>query len=154
MGKPLNRKYKRNGGYIQRHEEWLSSPAYRDLKPVARCLLEEFQRIYRPNRNGQLSISVANAAKLTHASKEPVSRAFYELADHGFLKPMKDAYWTERAAREWALTFESLNGREPTDDWKRWSSTNPVFQLPRPKKFRITSPDIGQGCPRYGTELA
>ena len=25
------------------HEEWLASPAYRDLRPVERCLLEEFQ---------------------------------------------------------------------------------------------------------------
>jgi len=40
MGKPLNRKYKRKGGYIQKSEEWLASPAYRDLKPIARCLLE------------------------------------------------------------------------------------------------------------------
>ena len=133
MGKPLNRKYKRKGGYVQKSEERLASPAYRDLKPIARCLLEEFQRLFRPDRNGHLSISVANACKLVKASKESVSKAFYELADHGFLKPTKDAYWIERIAREWALTFEPLNGREPTDDWKRWSLGNPVFELPRMK---------------------
>ena len=132
MGKPLSRKYKRNGGYVQKHEEWLSSPAYRDLKPIARCLLEEFQRIYRPDRNGKLSISVANACILVNASKESLSNAFYELAKHGFIKPTKDAYWMERMAREWTLTFEPLNGREPTDDWKKWEVDKPVFDLPRP----------------------
>ena len=96
MGNHLSRKYKRKGGYVQKYEEWLASPAYRDLKPIARCLLEEFQRLFRPDRNGQLSISVANACKLVKASKESVSKAFYELADHGFLKPMKDAFWMER----------------------------------------------------------
>jgi len=133
MGKSLSRKYKRKGGYVQKSEERLASPAYRDLKPIARCLLEEFQRLFRPDRNGHLSISVANACILVKASKESVSKAFYELADHGFLKPMKDAYWIERIAREWALTFEPLNNREPTDNWKKWSPNNPVFELPRTK---------------------
>ena len=154
MAKLLNQKYRRSGGYIQRHEDWLSSPAYRDLKPIARCLLEEFQRIYRPDRNGKLSISVLKAAKLINASKESVSRAFYELAEHGFLKPMKDAYWIERMAREWTLTFESLNGREPTDDWKNWTPGIPVFELPRPKKIKIRRRDIGQSCPKNRTGLS
>jgi len=127
--KPL-KKPKRAGSFIQLHEEILASPAYRDLNPVARCLLTELQRIYRPSRNGRLSISVMNAAKLIRVNKDTASKAFRSLAEHGFIVLTKGAYWQERLAREWRLTFSEFNGREPTDDWKRWRLDQPVVTLP------------------------
>ena len=121
---------KRAGPFIQLHEEILASPAYRDLNPVARCLLIEFQRIYRPSRNGRLSISVMNAAKLIRVHKDTASKAFRSLAEHGFIVLTRGEYWQERLAREWRLTFSEYNGREPTDDWKRWKPDQPVVTLP------------------------
>ena len=59
---------KRAGAYVQLHEVILASPAYRDLSPGARALLIEFLRIHRPSRNGRLSISILNAAKLLNVS--------------------------------------------------------------------------------------
>lgn len=126
MAKSFNKKIKRQGRFIQRHEEWLLSPAYRDLKPPARCLLEEFQRVYMPSRNGLLSIAVANARTLLNVSKETASKAFYDLSEHGFIVLTKGQVWTERMAREWKLTFEPCGTREPTDEWKRWSKDNPI----------------------------
>ena len=113
------------------HEEILASPAYRDLTPAARSLLTEFQRIYRPSRNGQLSIAVVNAAQLIKVHKDTALKQFNSLAEHGFIVLTKGAYWQERLAREWRLTFEECNGREPTDDWKRWRPGQPVVTLPK-----------------------
>lgn len=144
MAKSFNNKIKRQGGFIQKHEEWLACPAYRDLKPSARCLLEEFQRVYRPDRNGQLSISVANAKVLLNVSKETASKAFYDLSEHGFIVLTKGQVWTERIAREWKLTFMPCGTREPTDEWKLWSKDNPVNSI----RKKIPRRNIGQDCPK------
>ena len=155
VAKSFVSKYTRKGGYIRRFEEMLSSPAYRDLKPVARCLLEEFQRIYRPDRNGQLSLSVKNASALLNAHKDTCGRAFYELAEHGFIELKKGHYWTQRLAREWALTFEELNGREPTDDWKKWELGKPVVKLSmKPRYKKSKSGNVVQDCPKKSTSLS
>ena len=116
MPKPKN--YKRSGSYVQRYEIMLASPAYRDLSPNARCLLEEFQRIYRPGRNGALSISTRNATKLLNVAEPTAMKAFDSLTTHGFLILKNHENWFQRKAREWALTFEPINGREPSEDRK------------------------------------
>ena len=141
---------KRAGPFVQLHEEILESPAYRDLNPVARCLLTEFQRIYRPSRNGLLSISVMNAGKLIKANKDTASKAFRSLAEHGFIVLTKGEYWQERLAREWRLTFEPCNGREPTDDWKRWKLGHPVVTLPNKSRSQTR----GQSRPNPRASLS
>lgn len=128
--------YHRSGGYIRRYEEMLASPAYRDLTTYARCLLEEFQRIYRAGRNGRLSISTKRAAELIKISEPTATRTFYELIDHGFIVLTKGQLWQERKAREWRLTFEpGATGQEPTDEWRTWTPD----KKSRPKKQ-------GQNC--------
>ena len=118
-GKSNNR-----GGYIRRREEMLASPAYRDLKPPARCLLEEFQRKYRNNRC-DLSISTNDAKELLNVSEPTACKAFHELSKHGFIVLTSGHLWQERLAREWRLTFEKYNGRQPTDEWRSWSPDRP-----------------------------
>lgn len=123
--------------FVLLEEKILASPAYRDLKPAERCLLTEFQRIFRPWRNGQLSISVVNAAQLIHVNKDTASTAFWSLAAHGFIALTRGEYWQERLAREWRLTFECCNGREPTNDWRRWKPGQPVVTLPNKSRSQI-----------------
>ena len=144
------KKPKRAGYFIMLHEEILASPAYRDLTPAARSLLTEFQRIYRPNRNGQLSISVVNAAQLIRVNKDTALKKFNSLAEHGFIVLTRGEYWQERLAREWRLTFEPCKGREPTDGWKRWKPGQPVVTLP--KKSR--SQTRGQSRPNPRDSLS
>ncbi len=138
-----NNNYTRRGGYIRRFEYMLASPAYRSLSTNARCLLEEFQRIYRPDRNGHLSISTKNAAKLLNISEPSASNAFYELAACGFIKLKNYALWQERKAREFSLTFEPMNNREPTDEWKEFTPGKP-YPVPGRKKSRPKKQ--GQNC--------
>jgi len=154
VAKSLASKYKRKGSFIMRHEEILASPAYRDLTPVARCLLEEFQRLYRRNRNS-LSISVKNASGLLNVHKDTAGRAFYELAEHGFITLKKGHDWRERLAREFSLTFEELNSREPTDDWKKWELGKPVVKLSmKPRYKKSKSANVVQDCPKKSTSLS
>ncbi len=149
MAKQLNSSQRRSGSYIKKHEEWMSSPAYRDLKPTARCLLDEFQRIYRPTRNGQLCIGTRKAADLCNVSENTAGNAFHELVEHGFIVLTKGELWMERKTREWRLTIEPTNNREPTDEWKRWAAGKPVATLPR----KNPTLNLRQNCLKNGGRL-
>ena len=130
------RRARRKGGYCALHEEILDSPAYRDLTPAARALHVELLRLYRPDRNGALSLEVRKAAEQTRTHKDTASRAFRELAEHGFIALRHGERWMDHLAREWRITSEPCNGREPTDDWREWQPGKPVAKLPQRKKTR------------------
>lgn len=122
---PKEKNYKRRGGFILQYKVFLESAAYRDLRPPARCLLEEFQLIFLPSRNGQLSICTRTASERLNVSEPTAIKAFKDLVSHGFIILKNHHIWTQRKAREWALTFEPVDGREPTDEWKVWDPDKP-----------------------------
>lgn len=135
------------------YDEVLESPAYLDLHCHARCLLTEFQRIYRPGRNGYLSISVANAAKRLRIHRDTATKVFYELVEHGFLILRQGELWQERKAREWILTMYPYESREPTDDWRNWEKDSPVRIVHRKRK-KTRSQTKGQTVLNKGTRLS
>jgi len=111
----------RGKGFNRMCRVMFDSPAYRDLSLAARALLDEFTHIYRPERNGALSISTKNAARQLNCNERTAIKAFQELIEHGFLMLTEGHYWQQRKAREWRLTFEPCNNREPTDEWEQWT---------------------------------
>ena len=130
---------KRKEYFVRLTETVLKSPAYRDLKPPARALLIEFMRIYRPSRNGRLTIDTATAQSLINSSEKVTDRAFYELSEHGFIKLVKHHSWTTKKGREWAITFLPVNEHEATNDyvdWKKGENENVHPELFRPKWLR------------------
>ena len=118
--KTLHKNYKHPGGFIGLPKVVFESKAYRNLTLVARCLLDELQGIYLPQRNGRLVLSVATASQRLNKSEKTVSAAFLELIEHGFIEHMTQSNWIEGKAREWRLTYEPVDGREPTHEWKLW----------------------------------
>ena len=125
--------------FVRLPETILKSPAYRDLKPPARALLIEFMRIYRPSRNGRLTIDTATAQTLIKSSEKVTDRAFYELSEHGFIKLIKHHSWTTKKGREWAITLLSVNEHEATNDYLRWikgENENVHPELFRPRWLR------------------
>jgi len=120
MSKRLDKRAKRDSSYLKLYEEYLESPAWRDLSTLARSLFVELQRIYRPSRNGKISLDVRKAATLLGVNKSTVGPAFKELESHGFIALDKAHLWRERRAREWRLTTEPCGNAEPTDDWRSW----------------------------------
>lgn len=132
MGKPKAQPpVKRKGYFFKVWAEWFDSPAYRDLSMPARCLLLEFHFIYRPSRNGSLSISIQTAMERLGCAKQTAQNAFRELAAHGFIKLRKGELWQERKAREWSLTIERVGLSEPADDWAHWEPGKIIQSLPR-----------------------
>lgn len=139
MGKsktPPENSIKRDGGFFPVCREWFNSEAYRDLTPLARCLLMEFQNVHYNGRNGRLSISVENAARRLNVTQKTARAPFHELAEHGFIVLTRGEYWQERIAREWRLTFYGCSGREPTDEWRFWKPEQPVVEIPKRTPIR------------------
>ena len=123
--------YRRQGGFIVKHREWLESSAYRDLSLTARCLLDEFLLVHQraPNQNGRLGLSVEKAAPRLGICENTAGPAFHELLAHGFIALGNEAVWVAGKAREYRLTFLPYNGREPTDEWRDWTPDDPVVPV-------------------------
>jgi len=132
VGKPLG-KPKRIDRFIKIESSWFESPAYRDLRPVAKCLLTEFLNIYRPTRNGKLVLSTRQAAKRVGVVENTVINAFHELVEHGFLILTSPHSWTQGMAREFELTIRGMDVRVSKDSWKNWQPGKPVATLYRKK---------------------
>ena len=125
--------------FVQLTGAVLKSPAYRNLKPPARALLIEFMWIYRPSRNGRLTIDTVTAQALINSSEKVTDRAFYELSEHGFIKLIKHHSWTAKKGREWAITFHKVNEHEATNNYLNWvkgKNENVHPELFRPKWLR------------------
>jgi len=123
--------------FVALPESILISHAYLNLKPPPRALLVELLRIYRPSRNGRLTIDTATAQELIQSSEKVTDRAFYELSEHGFIKLIKHHSWTTKKGREWAITFNPVNGHEPTNEFLKWQKgVNMHPDLFRPKWLR------------------
>lgn len=120
----LFKQFKHPGGIIGLPKRVFDSHAYADLSLTARCLLDELQRIHMPSINGRISLSVFNASKRLKQSQNTVRPAFKELEEHGFIERSLDADWLNGKAREWRLTYEKCQGREPTDEWQNWEPKN------------------------------
>ena len=123
--------FKRPGQYVIRHLEWLESDAYRSLSLTARCLLEEFQIVYRPGRNGRLVLPVLTAAERLGVCENTARKAFDELLGTSFIAISEEADWTNGRAREYRLTIEQYKGCEPTDEWPNWTPDAPIWRARR-----------------------
>jgi hypothetical protein len=106
----------------------LNSRAYRSLTPNARALLVELEMLNNGTNNGQIILSVADAAARMGVSDHKAARAaFDELIAVGMIAMAKDAYFKtkvgERRAREWRLTWLAVpNKSGPTHDYLNWQS--------------------------------
>jgi hypothetical protein len=116
--KPLHKKFKHQRGFIGLPRHVFESEQYRTLSLTARCVLDELQNLHRPQRNGRIVLSVERAAIRLNVVENTVRPAFLELQKKGFIERSLDADYTKGRAREWRLTYEPCNGREPTDEWK------------------------------------
>jgi len=130
VGKPL-RKTKFIDRFIKIESKWFESPAYRDLRPVAKCLLNEFLNIYRPTINGKLSLSTRNAAERIGVAENTVINAYHDLVEHGFLILTSHQKWMQGMAREFELTVRGIDVRAPKDSWREWKPGKPVATLYR-----------------------
>ena len=130
-------KFGRQGKSFPVYLEVVDSPAYRSLRPLDRCLLEEFLILNRKvPRNGELNLPVAKAAVLLRVANNTIRSSYYRLMERGFIILERGAAFEERKARLWRISFLPARGREPTDDWRLWAPEYPVVTLGKNKTGR------------------
>lgn len=111
----------------------LSSQAYRSLTPNARSLLVELTMMENGKNNGELFLSVRDAAdRMGVADHSAALKAFADLVTAGFITCTQDGYFAVKAgegsrARSWRLT---------------WLST-PCLKMGPTNEFRDHEPEAG-----------
>jgi hypothetical protein len=122
----------------------LRGAAWCALTPAARALYVELAQRYNGFNNGEISLSVREAAWLLHIAKDTASKTFHELEEKGFIKRSVcgSFNWKLRHATTWILTEFDLGDVPATKEFARW----------QPGKAE-PGPTSGASCPRIGTLL-
>jgi hypothetical protein len=111
----------------------LASPAYRSLSCYARTLLIELHRLYNGDNNGDLYMSVREAAKRIGTSTGTALKALRDLQDRGFIRPRQLGAFSYkfRHATTWVLTEFTFAGQLPEKAFMSWRA---------PRKQNTVSP--------------
>lgn len=164
MGKAVS---KRKAGPAPKHVRlywWLlRSEAYLSLSPRARCLLVELYAAYNGSNNGDVFLSVRDAAERLNVGKTTIAPCFHELEGRGFIRAYQrgNFAWKLGHATTWVLTEYELAGQPPTKDFMSWRSLGIQKPVRRSGRTVRTS---GQGeaskqqscsnCPPVRTDFA
>lgn len=123
-------------------EHWLlKTAAWCSLPPASRALYVAIAQRYNGSNNGEISMSVREAACLIHVAKDTAGHSFRELEEKGFLKRnlCGSFNWKRRHATTWILTEHPLGDEPATKEFARWC----------PEKSEA-GPNVGTTCPNKG----
>ena len=108
-------------------EHWLfKTAAWRSLMPASRALYIEIAQRYNGSNNGEMSLSVREAAPLIHVAKDTATKSFHELEAKGFIRRnvCGSFNWKRRHATTWILTEHSFLDENATKEFARWASSD------------------------------
>jgi predicted ArsR family transcriptional regulator len=97
-----------------------ASIAWLSLSGAAVKVYVELRRRYNGGNNGDLSLSLDEAARLLHLGKATVARAFAELEAKGFIRMTRRGRWYGRQATTYAVTDRPMERNPPTNAWRTW----------------------------------
>ena len=100
----------------------MDTEAWRALNPACRALYLELVRRYNGHNNGEISLSVREAARLLHIAKDTATKALKELEDKGFIKRnvCGSFNWKLKHATTWILTEHDLGDEPATKEFASW----------------------------------
>ncbi len=114
---------KPSGRFTMLREDIYLSPAWLSLPANPRCVWQFILQQYNGYNNGDIAVSVRDAAKNVLITKSTAGRAIHDLIDRGFIKVTVNSGFSMksgRRARRFALTHEPLNNRRATNEWRKW----------------------------------
>ena len=148
MKKPSRRKVNTTGRneteqYVPIPYTMARHPAWRSLGGAAVKVWVELRSRFNGRNNGDLSLSLDEAARLLGIGKATAQRAFAELETKGFIKMTKRGQWYGRMATTWTVTDRSFQGHPPTRDWQKWiPHANPKKQVLGSETEHIEPPTV------------
>ena len=126
MSKSKASRRARDAKHVRLYLYILKTPAWLSLSCQAKCLLIELQALYNGTNNGELFLSIREAAKRLNTGTKQASAAFVELQDRGFVVTTRKGSRTRRGEQRlatcWRLTEydDDLTGRQPTKEFIAW----------------------------------
>lgn len=118
--------------FVMLHKYMTASPAYRSLSGNERALYVELKLLYNGHNNGELFMSVRDAAASISVSSGTSSKVLKQLEEKGFIRANERGsfHLKQRHATTWILTEEEYNGMPATKEFMRWhmqsKNQNPV----------------------------
>jgi hypothetical protein len=164
-GSPVaaNGRSKGDGAHVRFYRFELESPAYRSLSAFARALLVELKGLHNGSNNGELFLSVREAAARLNCSRMTADRALHDLVDRGFIRARQNGSfsWKQRHATQWVLAEFPFAGALPTKDFMLWQPDEkqntglPQGQTGLPQGQKATTTGLKQAIwPTTGTVKA
>lgn len=142
--------------HVRLHLWLLNSVAYFSLSVGARALLVEYYALYYGRNNGELFLSVREAARRLGCSNNYAAKCIAELCDRGFIRPHRlGGFNMKSAARRgaatcWVLTeFPLGNALAGTKDFMRWQpapGSRPKIIRRYRQKVQSVSPEDTLAC--------
>jgi predicted transcriptional regulator len=111
---------KRGGQFVPIPYDMAASIAWLSLSGTAVKVYVELRRRYNGGNNGNLSLSLDEAARLLHLGKATIARAFAELVAKGFIVMTARGRWYGRHATTYAVTDRPMGRNPPTNAWRAW----------------------------------
>lgn len=99
-----------------------NTEAWSGMKPGPRVLYQELQFKYNGENNGEVFLSLRDAAKALNMDKG-TAKAYYDtLIERGFIKPNVHGSfdWKQGKATTWIITEYPFEGSAPTRDYLKW----------------------------------
>ena len=120
----------------------LNSSAYRSLNPTARAVLVELYRRHNGSNNGDIPLSVREAAEAVNVTKDTANKALWDIVDRGFARIMEKGAFKLKArhATTWWLTEFDGEGKMGTRDFMYWQP---------PPKIQNTVPTNRTDSPKF-----
>ena len=139
--------------------EWeMALPAWRMMSAHGRCLVLELRRKYNTRNNGEIVMSVREAAELLHCNKDTAHRALREVQAKGWAIPTQMGHFdqkTNKTATTWRITNQPIGlglDTPETKEYARWQP-EPKKQNAVPK-FRTACPTDGDRCGKNGPKIS
>jgi hypothetical protein len=96
----------------------LKSAAFRNLGGSSVRILVELMTRDFGNNNGDISLSLDEAARLLSISKSTALSAFRDLVAKGILVKTSPGSFVRGHAATWRITFKAAGGKPSTNEWK------------------------------------
>lgn len=128
---------KRDGQHVRLYHYLLKSDAWLSLKASERALYLAIAVRFNGHNNGEISMSVREAARELHIHRDTASKAFVALQEKGFIKCNQKGHfgYKVRHASTWILTEERYQDQLPTKDYLKWK---PVKIKPGPESDHVS----------------
>jgi hypothetical protein len=126
----MSRKQKKYKGplWVQLYHWEMDLPAYRYLSVYGRALLLEFRRFYNGGNNGEIVMSVRQAAELLNCNKDTASKYLEELEEKGWIRLTEKGCFTQKTdktASTWRITNQPISLGVDIPDTKEYTKWRP-----------------------------